>query len=526
MKMLTLTSAIAGLAISISPAFAQFEDVGVVDFATSTESAEAQAHFLRGVAMLHSFGWKQAIEQFQAAQELDPDFAMAYWGESLCYNHPLFSSQDPEKPREALGRLGASPEARADKAPSDREKGFLAAVEKLWGEGDNPTRRIAYMRAMEQLWERYPDDDEVAAFYALSLIAASGPLGDDDFRHKVRAGAIALDVFARHPDHPGAAHYAIHAFDDPVHAPIALPAAERYATIAPAVSHARHMPSHIFIQRGMWQRVTDSNISAYQAAHDLWEPGDSVGDMVHALDWGQYGDLQHGDYEHARHWITTIEKVIERSEGAARAKTTLPMMKARYLVETEDWDYADLEQTGTTYDAFATAYAALHRDRIGVARKAAKQLAAHAVEAAKATEFRARFAIKPAQIMTHEIDGLIALHKGREAEAVEHLARAVELADEMGAPSGAASPVKPAHELQGEVFLALERWDDAVESFEASLRLTPNRPLSLRGLARAHVGRGDVDGARQAYERLAEIWQGRDDPPGAGEARRYLAHGT
>ena len=146
-------------------------------------------------------------------------------------------------------------------------------MENLFGEGELADRRIAYMEAMERLYAQYPEDDEVAAFYALSLLQAVGPLGDDTFRLSVMAGSIALGVFERNPYHPGAAHYIIHAFDDPVHAPLALPAAYRFADIAAAVSHARHMPSHIFIQRGMWDRVSKSNDSAYEAAVALWDEG-------------------------------------------------------------------------------------------------------------------------------------------------------------------------------------------------------------------------------------------------------------
>ncbi|HSH74375.1 MAG TPA: hypothetical protein VLA09_01630, partial [Longimicrobiales bacterium] len=329
---------------------AQFDNVGSIDFPTSAEG-EAQQHFLRGVAILHSFGWKQAIEEFHAAQEIDPDFAMAYWGESLAYNHPLFSQMDPTSPREALVRLAPTPEERLAKAPTPRERGFLAATEVLWGEGDHVQRRIGYMDAMARLYAQYPDDVEVATFYALAMLSAAqtdtgeeaapmpmatppaqAPMTHDPAqpgaaaehaghgaampemqpvrrsvagqraRLNVRAGAITLGVFARHPNHPGAAHYTIHAFDDPLHAPLALDAARRYAEIAPAVSHARHMPTHIFIQRGMWELVSEHNQFAYDAARDLWEPGDDMGDAILALDWGQYGDLQRGDYEKAQLW--------------------------------------------------------------------------------------------------------------------------------------------------------------------------------------------------------------------------------
>ncbi|MEE8079258.1 MAG: hypothetical protein V3T18_09695, partial [Pseudomonadales bacterium] len=144
----------------------EFEDVGTLNFPTSTESAAAQDHFQRGVAILHSFGWKQAIAQFQAAQAADPDFALAYWGESLCYNHPLIREMDRDSPKEVLNRLAATPAGRQAKAPTERERGFLLAVEALFfGAGDTAARRTAYMEQMRSLHAAYSDDDEVAAFY-------------------------------------------------------------------------------------------------------------------------------------------------------------------------------------------------------------------------------------------------------------------------------------------------------------------------------------------------------------------------
>ena len=163
------------LAIFITgPVEAQFQNVGSIDFPTSG-SPEAQQKFLRGVAILHSFGWLQAIEQFHAAQEIDPNFAMAYWGESLAYNHPLNSQMNPENPRKTLNRLGATKEERLAKAPTKREKGFLSAVEILWGEGTIVERKLGYMEAMATLHEEYPGDAEVAAFIAEEPIATQFP---------------------------------------------------------------------------------------------------------------------------------------------------------------------------------------------------------------------------------------------------------------------------------------------------------------------------------------------------------------
>ncbi len=266
------------------PAQAQFDNVGSFEFPTSA-SGEAQQHFLRGVAFLHSFGWIQAREQFRAAQGIDPGFAMAYWGESLAYNHPLFSGMDPTEPGRALERLAPTAGERLSKAPTEREKGFLSAVEILWGEGDQVARRVGYMDAMGRLYEQYPNDTEVATFYALSMLSASTATGDLSRRLNVRAGTITLSLFEQNRDHPGAAHYTIHAFDSPLLAPLALQSAYAFAEIAPAVAHAIHMPTHIFIQHGMWDRVSGNNESAYTAARELWRPDNPMGDAVHPLDW-------------------------------------------------------------------------------------------------------------------------------------------------------------------------------------------------------------------------------------------------
>ena len=362
---LTLVASL--LVIVATPAQAQFDNVGSIDFPTSA-TGEAQQHFLRGVATLHSFGWKQAIEQFQAAQKIDPNFAMAYWAESLAYNHPLISQMDATEPARVLQRLAPTRAGRLAKAPTAREKGFIEAVEILWGEGEHVARRVGYMEAMERLYEQYPDDAEVAAFYALSMLSAVAATRDLSQRLNVRAGTITLRLFNENPNHPGAPHYTIHAFDNPLHAPLALQAAYRFSEIAPAVSHARHMPTHIFIQHGMWDRVSGNNESAYQAAHELWRPGDSMGDAIHALDWGQYGDLQRGDYEKARLWIERIETMSgqggfmeggARGEaGAARAVNALSLLKSRYIVDTEEWMIQPVTDESSANELLATGLSA------------------------------------------------------------------------------------------------------------------------------------------------------------------------
>jgi len=228
-----------------SSAKAQQSNLGQVDFPTSG-SQKAQAHFLRGVAALHSFWYEEAREEFVESTRIEPDFMMGHWGEAMAYNYPLWANaQDTAAARKAVEKITES------KKLTDRERAYLAAVKVLYGDGDKRTRDKAYAVVMEKVYLDYPEDLEAACFYALSLLG-SRDLNDRSFLRQMKAGAIVLDVFQKRPNHPGAAHYIIHAFDDPEHAILALPAARRYALIAPEASHARHMPSHIFLQLGMW----------------------------------------------------------------------------------------------------------------------------------------------------------------------------------------------------------------------------------------------------------------------------------
>ena len=509
-----------GLAISVATVAGQGIDVGTLVFPTSTKSPEAQTRFLRGAAILHSFGWKQAITEFQAAQKLDPDFAMAYWGESLCYNHPLRGDQDLDSPRAVLKRLGATPGERLAKAPTDREKDFLQAVEIRWGEGDVAERKIGYMEAMRRLYEKHPKDDEVASHYALATIGAVRPSGDTTFRMYVEAGAIAMEVFERNPNHPGAAHYIIHSFDDPVHALLALPAAYRFAEIAEAVSHARHMPSHIFIQRGMWERVSMSNQSAYDAAINLWKPEDSINDAVHALDWGQYGDLQRGDYAKAKTWIARLEELTEKSGSQTRAVSTLPLVKARYVLETEAWDVKPVTEKSSPHELLATGISAYHAGDKATLEKAAGQIRLVANKQAADTSLYNRQA-KPTRVAQYEVEALNALAKGDGMGAIEHIKKGVELAESMPPPRGAPSPVKPAHELAGEILLEIGQAEEAVLFYQTQLLRTPNRVLSVRGLARAYADLGNRALAGEQYRKLQNIWN-EHSVPGLKEASNYL----
>lgn len=505
---------------------AQFINVGVIDFPTSA-TGEAQDHFLRGVAILHSFGWKQAREQFHAAQAAHPDFAMAYWAESLSYNHPLVTRMDPAEPRKALARLAPTSEERIAKAPTEREKGFLRAVEILWGDGDHVDRRVGYMEAMAAMHETYPEDPEVAAFYSLALLGATRATGDLSERWNVRAGAIALKLFNQNPSHPGAVHYTIHAFDNPLMAPLALDAAYAFAEIAPAVSHARHMPTHIFIQHGMWDLVAGHNQSAYDVAVELWAPGDPLGDAVHALDWGQYGDLQRGDYARARQWMERLADMVEHegfetggargAAGTARARGAVPLLKARYVVETEEWRVEPVTDASSAHELLATGLSAARTDDLAALEEATEALAARS--GGESDGYEGGYD----HVMSKQLSALLHAARGDSDAAVSAMDKAVAMVEAMAPPRGSANPVKPVHELYGEILLELDRPDDAVAMFETSLLRMPNRPRSLLGLARAQAAAGEHEKAIVAYRQVAELWWNREGLPGLDEARGFLA---
>jgi tetratricopeptide (TPR) repeat protein len=248
----------AGIAVCAA-ARAQ-NDSGLVAFANSG-AKEAQSAFLHGLAQLHNFEYEDAAGDFRRAEAIDPGFAMAYWGEAMTYNHPVWNEWNGKAAREALERLGATPEERLAKAPTPREKDYLRAVEILLGEGQKQERDQRYAEAMERISRSYPDDVDAAAFYALALLGTGEGVRDE--RVYMQAAGILIPLFYKYPHHPGVAHYLIHACDDPVHAPLALPAARAYSRIAPGAPHAQHMTSHIYLALGMWNEVVTANEGAW-----------------------------------------------------------------------------------------------------------------------------------------------------------------------------------------------------------------------------------------------------------------------
>jgi tetratricopeptide (TPR) repeat protein len=499
-------------AFSTSAFSADLEQIGTFEFPTSA-SGEAQRHFTLGVGYLHSFGWKQARTEFRKAQEIDPDFALAYWGESLTYNHPLIPVlQDPDSPQDTLNRLGSTSEERLSKAPTNREKGFLRAAEAFaFTEGSLGDKRLAWMYAMLDLYEEFPEDREVIAFTAVAMLSGATVskenrvlnnfLTESGTEISMQAGAMAMDIFRENPNHPGAAHYIIHSFDHPTYAPLALSAAEKYASIAPAVSHARHMPTHIFIQHGMWDRVAEWNDSAFLAGWDLWEPGDAAGDQNHSSDWGQYGDLQRGNFDRSEMWINRASDVLANNPGDGRSTGTLKTMKARHIIETENWETYELTDSLNSDELLALGLSAANLGDLDLAQAVADRLEDLSSQSPSNTTLN---------LISMEISALTMFKKGQEDEAVALLMEAVSVAENQSPPRGAASPLKPVHELAGDLLLAMGSHDKAAELYETSLGRMANRPRALLGAARSYAGMSDEYNARQKFQAFYSLWKDTD----------------
>ncbi len=508
---------------------AELDSIGSFNFPTSG-SPQAHEHFTLGVGYLHSFGFIQAQHEFRLAQEIDPDFAMAYWGEVFTYNHPFIPVVwDLESPAAVMNRLGRTHEERMAKAPTEREKGFVRAAEAFaLTPGDMPAKRTAWMHAMEDLYQQFPDDREVQAFYAVATLSGATAAGDQRERLNMRAGATALELFRENANHPGAAHYVIHAFDDPIHAPIALAAAFKYADIAPAVSHARHMPTHIFIQHGMWKEVSVWNESAFDAAAALWQPGDRPNDQNHSSDWGQYGDLQLGDLARSKMWIQRAEEVLELNPGDARSESTIRSMRARHIIESQQWEIQPVSADLDANELLALGLSAAHLGEAEVVNDVTMRLENMASNQTGNVPLQVSYAEvaalnKLTQAGQAATSGMNSRAQALEAEAMEMLANAVALTEQQRLPNGAANPLKPVHELAGEVALRHDEPGAAMGFFEESLLRTPNRPWSLLGAARSHAELGHTTQARQRYMDLLAVWTD-DSHPAVKEAKQFLGY--
>jgi tetratricopeptide (TPR) repeat protein len=467
-------------------------ELGTINFPTSATPA-AQGPFLIGTKALYNFEFDIAAEAFQQSQKADPGFALAYWGEAMSYNHPLWAQQDLAAARRVLERLAPTAAARAAKAPAGKERDLMETAEVLFGAGDKLARDIAYAAAMGKLHAKYPADDEVACLYALALLG-TGRAGVSNTRNAMQAAAISQEIFQRNPKHPGAAHYIIHSFDDPDHAILSLTAARAYSKIAPSAAHALHMPSHIFVQLGMWDDVVASNIVAYKAAVDLAEAKKLPRgrEDFHTLSWLQYGYLQQGKFDDAQKCVDQAKAVADK-DPAPNVRDGYASMKARQITETEKWEKLALAAgpvrdggapgyDGSAAYVFAAGVSAANLGDLETANVALDKLKALRVQAESGSN---AYRAKPFAIMEKEVAAVIALTQKDPAAAERLIKEATAIELTLDAPSGPADPIKPSFELYGHLLLGLNRPAEAAAQFQQALTRMPNRRAALDGLKRA-----------------------------------------
>jgi tetratricopeptide (TPR) repeat protein len=506
--------------------------LGRVEFPTSGSPA-AQAHFLRGLAALHSFFYEEALDAFRESTKVDPDFMMGYWGEAMCYNHPLWSEQDLTAARHALARIKDIPKLTA------RERAYLNAVKLLYGDGDKRARDLAYSAAMEKIYRAYPEDLDAAAFYSLSLLGLIDR-ENKSYRLQAQAGAIALDVYQKNPNHPGAAHYIIHAFDDPDHAILALPAARRYADIAPEAHHARHMPSHIFLQLGMWPETVASNESAWESS-DNWMKQKNLSVSVrdyHSLHWLLYAYLQEGRYNKAEQLLQLMKKVMSESTYDNKLRpdyyeNNYANMAAAFVVETERWDLATQlfppaatqppTSTTETPGGGHSAHGSSQMPNTMRYSSASKTLPPFIRAFSAAIRGSNTIETELSGIRELEVAAIKASVKNDFANAIELMKKATAMEEETGPPSGPPSLIKPTHELFGEILLKAGKPADAAAQFRTALLRQPNRARSLLGAARAAAQSGDVITAATTYAKFLDQWKQADEGlHELDEARSFL----
>lgn len=491
--------------------------LGVLDFPNSGSEA-AQASFEQGVLLLHSFEFDDSRAAFLEAQAIDPGFVMAIWGEALTLNHPLWAEQDRDAARQVLTKLPPPGERNI----TAREQMYLDAVETLYGEGDKAMRDIAYMQAMQALYQAYPDDLDAASLYALSIL---GSVYERDFRTYMRAAAILEDVFAKEPNHPGAAHYLIHSYDDQVHAPLGLRAARVYAQIAPGASHAQHMVSHIFTSLGMWDEVIKANRAAVRVSEEsMLRAGKPIANRSkHALHWLEYALLQQGRFDEAKETLAIMKNDFEVAPNRGQM-WHYAMMRGSWISEDPLQDAAmpsidtgELPMDGRVLDSFSSGLLYVANAQFGLARA---ELAAIKQEIKAATVLSVEQGLHEdknatskdgyllATIMMRSLESLLLFHSGEIDSAVSLLEDAV--ADENSRPLYYGPPhvPKPSSELLGEMLLTLDRPAEAVVHFQVSLDHHTGRTRSLLGLARAMQASGDQANARDAWNQVKANWKG------------------
>ena len=501
---------------------------GKVDFQISC-AEEAQPEFNRGVALLHSFFYEEARRAFSAVAEQDPKCAMAQWGIAMTWWHPIWT---PPRPDEMAAGKSAIDQAMKLQPQSERERGFIEALNIYYNTADGPPdaatgqschgpvgprdRVVAYENAMRKLYDKYPNDFEVAAFYAFAVLSTGYATPTDATLAKQRESAVLLEkLWKQNPNHPGVVHYLIHAYDYPQFAQRALPAAKSYASIAPWVPHALHMPSHIFTRLGMWEEAVESNQASAEASRAYAKSRNrdaTEAEELHALDYLAYSYLQQAQDRKAKEivdFVATVRKTNPEMEfSGAYALAAIP---TRYVFERNDWKAAaqlkipDIPhwQSFPFMEALIEYGHALGRARTGDLAGAHQAIARMQQLRDATKDARFDYFKRHLELQMRAASAWIAHHETRDNEAIETLRKAADDEDILGKHPVSPGAFIPIREQLGSLFLELHRPGDAQPAFESVLKIYPKRFRALYGAARAADLNGDKEKARGYYVQLA-----------------------
>jgi hypothetical protein len=527
-------TAAAAMAL-VAPARAESgrEHMGQVHFPISC-SAAAQQQFDRAVAMLHSFWYPEAAKAFAAVNETDPGCAMAQWGVAMSVWYPLWYP-----PSEASLKTGAAAveKARSIGVKTDRERDYIEAIGAFyrdWGTSDHRARSIAYENAMEQIHLRYPDDLEAAVFYALALDATALPT-DKTYANQRKAAAILEKAQSAEPDHPGIAHYLIHSYDSAALAEQGLPAARRYAAIAPAVPHALHMPSHIFTRLGLWQESIASNEAAHERARSYAEesggPGAFDGETLHTMDYLEYAYLQTAQDAAAKRVVDELG-TLRKGPSMLVAAYAIAAIPARYALERRSWSEAAslaMPDIPFAWERFPWAEALNAFTRaLGAARTGDQSGAERGIARLRALEdkliaSRDKYWADQVEAQRLAATGMAKRAQRNDADAIQLVRAAADLESAMDKHPATPAAILPARELLADLLLELDRPADAMTEYQRSLDAEPKRFRSLLGAARASERLGASARAREFYAQLvAQCDKADTQRPELVEAKAYL----
>ena len=530
-KALPALAALAGIAFSplggplgSPPALAQAADqkLGKVHFETSC-SPEAAAAFDRGMLYQHSFWYRASQRAFEEALKADPACGIAYWGIALS----LLWNPHAAPPAKNLAE-GAAAIAKGQRAgtKTERERDYLAALSAMYADHekvDHRTRVLNYVKAMEQLAAKYPDDDEAQIYHGLALNVGASP-ADKTYASQLKGAAILEKIWDRQPDHPGIAHYLIHLYDTPALAEKGLRAARLYAKVAPDAPHALHMPSHIFTRVGYWRESIDSNIASARAARADKE----AQDQLHAMDYQVYAYLQLGQDARAKAVIDEMLTVSGFSETYPAAPFAMAASPARYAVERGDWKAAAALEVRPTPQPYVTAITWFAK-ALGAARSGDETQARIAI--VRLTEARDQLHEKKDAYWSEQVDiqsktatAWVHFSIGQKDEGLALMQAAADAEDKTDKHPVTPGPLAPARELYGAMLLLHGKATEALTAFETTLRKEPNRLNTILGAAHAAAATGDTVKARHYYEAVMALASGEGvDRPEITQARAFLA---